>query len=152
MASNTCADMRLRIFVNQFSLSAWPNCGYLAIERTPSKDSARTCKASPKHKRYRGRGRGRRVVRRCRVSYITGSSNWYYSWARQHNQSNLYLSEQIQQTTNWWHVSYFFTENRLWHFVQNVSLFHARRNLFSRKDKKKKQLQNVVCWIFYPTY
>ena len=46
----------------------------------------------------------------------------------------------------------FFPENRIWHFMQIVSIgdnLHEMSKLFSRKNKKK-IFQNVVYWNFYP--
>ena len=58
------------------------------------------------------------------------------------------ISEQIQQTTNWLYLSYFFLENRFWHFIQIKRQFAGNIKVYSLK-KKSKIFLNVVCWNLY---
>ena len=44
--------------------------------------------------------------------------------------------------------SFYFPENRLWHFMQIVSFAGHVKALFLRKIKQI--FQTVFCWIFYP--
>ena len=44
--------------------------------------------------------------------------------------------------------SYFFHENRIWHFMQIGNLHEVSDPIF--KEKIRKIFQNVVCWNFYP--
>ena len=45
---------------------------------------------------------------------------------------NLYHSRLIQQTTNWWYLSYF--SNRIWHFMQLASMAQLDARLTGDQD------------------
>ena len=64
--------------------------------------------------------------------YVFSLSAHIFSWLRMHSDvcigykipylpKSLPLFGLIKKMTNWWHFSYFFPKNRIWHFMQIVS-------------------------------